>query len=577
MKRATKIIVALICIAAIMSTVVACGRSDAGTPSSSSGSAQTAGGMEKHIELSYACNYGAGLPDSFYSKNRLEEKFNVSIKLIDIDLNSDWASFQLMVTAGDMPDFVSMNRAYVSVLEWYEQDVIRSVSVPLVREYAPDFASTIDLGGTTGWMVLASPDNADDLMALTGYYPETTYNNWWASYYRLDWLDNIGVAPNGNVRQFHPNTPYLYVTDTPFTKDQFLDIMYKFKYNDPNLNGIDDTVPISCTNGLFAHSLEGIASIFGLAREFCLEENGRTINHYSSERYKEFLKFAAELYDLGYMDKDWFNTDWTTNNEKCSNGLYGYYASTCDSGFMYPQGREEKTSLWSRMPLIAIADNPDGKILVCPHETGADGKSYSAVYSPSPYRYQLVFEKHVSDEKMVRLLQLLNYARFDGITAFENSYGVEGVQYNVDDDGFGGKLAIRVPTDKLPSPEDQVTDIFGQMWQAPNAPQIFKNYIIVAREEITGSKTWMDMIYGPHRIDLLNETDYASVLSDVGTALSTTVNEYWAGAIAGNFSVDATWDEYIANLDKAGYQKLLDELNKAPLFSDLMPGFKGLK
>ena len=94
---------------------------------------------------------------------------------------------------------------------------------------------------------------------------------------------------------------------------------------------------------------------------------------------------------------------------------------------------------------------------------------------------------------------------------------------------------------------------------------------------IWGFEAWMKITTGPNRPDLFNETKLAEMENEYNSTIFTIYSEYWTAAIAGNVDIDATWDKYLSDLDKAGYQNILEELNKASLYEEIFPGKTGLK
>ena len=74
----------------------------------------------------------------------------------------------------------------------------------------------------------------------------------------------------------------------------------------------------------------------------------------------------------------------------------------------------------------------------------------------------------------------------------------------------------------------------------------------------------------PYRLDLFNETRLTELNDLYGATLSTLTNEYFYNVICGEVDLDASWDAYVKTLEQAGYAEIREELQKAPLFSDLV-------
>lgn len=101
--------------------------------------------------------------------------------------------------------------------------------------------------------------------------------------YRQDWLNNLGLKE-------------------PETWDEFKEMLKQFTENDPDRNGINDTV------GLFLDSWGGVFDImqawFGVPNTWGLDKDGNLVYYAMTEEYKIFMKEMRELYDLGYINKD---------------------------------------------------------------------------------------------------------------------------------------------------------------------------------------------------------------------------------------------------------------------------------
>lgn len=130
------------------------------------------------------------------------------------------------------------------------------------------------------------PQGALDTVSLNGrnYALPRSRNagrNGWG--YRQDWLNNLGLKE-------------------PETWDDFKEMLKQFTENDPDRNGINDTV------GLFLDNWSGAFEImqvwFGVPNTWGLDKDGNLVYYAMTEEYKTFMKEIRELYDLGYINQD---------------------------------------------------------------------------------------------------------------------------------------------------------------------------------------------------------------------------------------------------------------------------------
>ena len=52
------------------------------------------------------------------------------------------------------------------------------------------------------------------------------------------------------------------------------------------------------------------------------------------------------------------------------------------------------------------------------------------------------------------------------------------------------------------------------------------------------------------------------------------VANYRTQAILGQIDVDSTWDEYLAELDRLGYHRMMDELDKIESIEDMIAAYE---
>lgn len=527
--------------------------------------------FEETISFSWLTFNCMDLNEDFLMKSKVEELFNVDITIPNHDINAQWANFQLAVAAGEMPDAVFMNSNFSTVLDWYEQDVIRAVPYELIRSAAPNYCVYLD-EYPLGWEIYKSSDT--ETMALTGLMPGQYDSTFWGSYYRLDWLEKVGIEPNGEVKLVSDVFDFLYYTDEAFTLAQLMDILEAFKNGDPDGNGKDDTSGFAAYTGWNMHGWQNIANAFGLAGTLNIEEGGVTKEYYASNSWREFLAFAANIYAKGYVDPEWNTNDWTRWCEKYATGTYGYCATALSYGNpASPAAREAKTGNWGRGPLNSIGDT--GTLIMTPPEIGYEGQQASQTYAVTPFRYQLIFGYGVEDKVVTRILQMLDYTTFCKDTWFEFAYGYEGEQWDYGDDGAGKQIVIaKADIDKASTG----LNVFSPGMFCPleeghrgNYPTLTSTYS-AALNDIMYSKSWLAFSYGPYRNDLYNETDYSSLVNKYDANIKTLREEFMAGVIAGTIDIDGKWDEYISNLNAAGYGEIEAALNQAPLYTELFPG-----
>ncbi len=130
--------------------------------------------------------------------------------------------------------------------------------------------------------------------------------------YRQDWAEKLGV-------ELGPNA----------TPDDVYDMLYAFTYNDPDGNGVDDTIGMEMT--LYTGPFDIIQTWFGCGNGWA-EVNGQLIPVWMQDEFFEAADYIKKLYDDGLMPKNWVQIPTDSWSEGCKKGENGVYIDVMDSG-----------------------------------------------------------------------------------------------------------------------------------------------------------------------------------------------------------------------------------------------------
>ncbi len=130
--------------------------------------------------------------------------------------------------------------------------------------------------------------------------------------YRQDWAEKLGV-------ELGPNA----------TPDDVYDMLYAFTYNDPDGNGVDDTIGMEMT--LYTGPFDIIQTWFGCGNGWA-EVNGQLVPVWMQDEYFEAADYIKKIYDNGLMPKDWVTIPTDSWSEGCKKGENGVYIDVMDSG-----------------------------------------------------------------------------------------------------------------------------------------------------------------------------------------------------------------------------------------------------
>ena len=63
------------------------------------------------------------------------------------------------------------------------------------------------------------------------------------------------------------------------------------------------------------------------------------------------------------------------------------------------------------------------------------------------------------------------------------------------------------------------------------------------------------------------------ISSEISSDVWAYVNNYCTEAVLGQIDVDATWDSYLEELDRMGYNSMMDELEQVEPLEDIIAGY----
>ena len=552
-------------IVSIIITSVGCSKAPStdgqGNTEKSSDAAQT--GQEKNYTISWIGGASSTtIEQNNWVQQQLEAKFpNVKFvnKKGDYTGTAQGAqNTQLMLAAKELPD---AGYFYYDGNKLYDELFSRSISYNMLKQYTPSYAKMLDEYPVGKKMNLVE-GKTDEYKYLQGFAPFYVETQIWANGFRLDWLEKVGITPNGTVNKAIPDSE-VYWTDKPFTETQFMDILDKFTYGDPDGNKKDDTYGMGgCTDKIWVWN--SIMGWFGITHGFNVEDNGTTQQWYSSSQYKDFLKFANEIYKKGYLDPEFPTLNWNKMQEKLSANKIGAFETMWL--YLNPLYKD-------RAPAIITDSNPDAKVLFTPLNAGNNGKSGSQAYSLLPWSAGYVFfiNAKVDDDKMAMILKILEYTAFDDEGSFMCLFGKEGLHFT-----WSGEPKKSTPifTEETTTNKGKTGVLFynANFISPIKNTKYFLTDFIVSTALPYMSGEWAKTLMYPHRYDPFRQTNLSEIEKEIGATISRIVDDFYYNAITGEIDVDSKWNDYIKDLNKAGYDRYLIELNKAPLYTDIISG-----
>ncbi len=226
--------------------------------------------------------------------------------------------------------------------------------------------------------------------------------------YRADWVEKLGL-------------------DVPTDIESFKAMVKAFTENDPDGNGINDTIGFAyCDNGDAELTFAGfntLAVVMGAPNYWGFDADGKAMPYFFFDEYMDTLDLFKWMYENGYM-----NTDFAINTDKhgpLTNGVSGSMITTATNA-RYPGGKYD-----------SLVNNIDANAVVTPQQIlyTADGTPILNSTLSAGAMGGIVIPKYsVKDEATLdKILDFIATLNDEG--GILTAVGVEGVHYTKEADG----------------------------------------------------------------------------------------------------------------------------------------------
>jgi len=531
--------------------------SPAAAASASAGTSPSGADLSKKLEIEWLGVGARGkIEDGNPVQKKLEEKFNVKLinKKVDIN-NADQAN--LMIASGGLPE---MSFTYVDPYKMYSDQLTRTIPIEMIKKYAPQYAALLS-SQPTGWKVNKAK-NEDAVIALTGY-AEASGNVGWLHAYRLDWLEKVGIAPKGQLTPMGDSGELsrIFFTKQSFTLAEEEKIMDAFVNGDPDGNGQKDTHAIALNTNALHYALSTYAGTFGFGWNYNVEENGKVVEYNISSKYKSLLQQLNAWYKKGYIDPEFTTLNLAKTWEKYAAGKFGITPVIADAVAMVPYAI-------ARPPGVLASKDPKAKFLITPPPIGANG----AQFIPSDtqvdnFNYNMVVRKGVSDEKLIRMLQMFEYINFDKDMHVLATFGVAGTDFDWEGTPYDSAVVAKPNVALEPKGSTYYNFVIRSGATSRYLDLASKRKL---NDMFTATPEGKSLLIRPYKADRFNETKYKDLLAVSGAKLNTIRDEFFYKAVTGETDVAKDWDGYVKNWLSSGGNELLAELEKAPAVAELL-------
>lgn len=340
--------------------------------------------------------------------------------------------------------------------------------------------------------------------------------------YRQDWAEKLGI-------------------EEPKTVDDVYNMLYAFTYNDPDGNGKNDTYGMEMTS--YTGPFDIVQTWFGVGNGW-IEQDGQLIPVHQQAEYKEALDWLRKVYQDGLMPADWAVRTTDTWSNGCKTGESGVYIDVMDGGRrIWDYFNAEATFTPSVVnPEEAASMNLlgaiNGKTLATSGYNGYFTLSASTCDTPEKIEAALNFLDKLNDNDM-RLL---------------TEYGIEGVNYEVDENGY----MVRLDKDDtaLTNNYAGLNQMLAYIPRYTPTPSVETNERTARQNEVYVENEAC-AVFNPALSYLANSATY----SDVGATLDEIIKQARTQYICGEIDeagLQAAADAWLAQ----GGQQIIDEVNE---------------
>ncbi len=502
--------------------------------------------------------------DTYVYLQEMSERFNTTFIWPDL---RDWSNTEAVaaqLATGRIPEFAAVLQANMD--ELYQDDMIRVWTYEDIREKMPNTAHLMDETGA--WSFLRVPGE-DAVMGIPQLYNKPL--TMMVSYYRLDWMEKLGIEPNGELVEIAPR---VFWSSEGFDTEEMRQILKSFV--DENVSGAERTYGLGAYFPATFTSFGQAGPLFGTEGrgvDINVSEDGEMKFMYATDAYREALKWFNRLYEEGILTKETVIDSQSSGAAKdlWDSGHLGYMQ------YHYNYITENDTT---EVPFQMLLAHPDAKVLVVPternHMTGLYGTSAGgAAMTPAiPTGFRIgtlgraaLASSELSDEKFDRAMRIFDWLHSTREGALRNWWGVEGVNFDWSGEPWKSPLIYHEV-----GPE-HATNLLGGYW----LPWLYEVRKLgtpyeTVENDLLAKSGYMDHYVHQYRYDFLNETDIIRMRQRYDSGLTTTALEYTANFILGELDIDEGWDDYLAELERNGMSRYLEEFANAPLVDAYLDG-----
>ena len=476
-----------------------------------------------------------GVPDvsnNYWTKwvqENFGDKYNITVEYVPITRSDVLTSYALLAAGDELPTIL-MEYDYPKLAQWAGDGYLTTYDLDEFAKVAPtyyqrmvdlDQISYTQMDGETYFALAERP------------YYNTNYT--WVTFYRQDWLDQIGYS------------------EYPDTWAEEKEMLQKL---------VDEGI---CAHPLGGQMVTGAGVDQNYAyRSFPLdEENWACYGDYAipalgDDANKALLKRTNEQYNDGFINPEYYVTD----------------AETAKASFINGEAVAWSAYISANMDVLDsfYAQNPDGKLAVRVQATteDKDGGTVPAFRANNPFGMMIGFSSQASEDEIKAAWMYMEWMTQED-NLFTMQWGVEGENYTVGDDGLPVAVAdyagdykqgfnnskdywcVTTEARTAGTIEDVIKAAAPAGYPQDFTQDIIDNYY---KQLEVADKGWA-----------VSDCNFAVVLDSVGEYQASLLELYTEYrdqlTMCSPDEFDALYDELAQKYADAGYQAIVDERKEA--------------
>lgn len=331
--------------------------------------------------------------DGSWIQRNLETRFNLELQPLFFDLIGYQRRRPLLLSGGEIPD-IMWDGDPLGVRQNLRNGFIMELPYELILKHAPTYVKFLNRYGREAWLYAHHNGRNYGLPTFFGISDRPRIGAW-----RMDWLRQVGIDR------------------VPETIAEMHEALYRFRHNDPNGDGRQNTYGWNPQIGHWSLMFAEIFAAYDVLAFDLMEQDGQVVWGGILPEAQEALRTLNQWYREGLIDPDFIlDAQGGAQDRKFINGRVGYHYPVDNPEYYDPDGT---SSLFSRL----LAFQPDASMVPGPPLRNAEGVRRGRTWGGAGHVLQ--FGKHLEQQpaKVIRILEMMETIARDEELYMQARYG----------------------------------------------------------------------------------------------------------------------------------------------------------